>query len=66
MKILVASDNLPDYTFYVVSDETNMSDLRNLYAVAARDHALDKFAINESQSETGRFISSNENNEAMK
>jgi len=65
-QLLVASDNLPDYTFYVVSDETNMSDLRNLYAVAARDHALDKFAINESQSETGRFISSNENNEAMK
>lgn len=65
-QLLVASDNLPDYTFYVVSDETNMSDLRNLYAVAARDHTLDKFTINESQGEMGRFISSNANNETMK
>ncbi|MBN2068925.1 MAG: hypothetical protein JW739_04740 [Opitutales bacterium] len=60
--LIDTTDNLTDYRFYTIGDVARIENVSTVYAVAARDHAFDRFAENNSQSVVGAYLNNQVNN----
>jgi hypothetical protein len=55
--LIAHTDNLDDYSFYVVGDASTTSAVKNVYAIAARDHDYEIFGKTPNQKSVGAYLS---------
>ncbi len=55
--LIAHTDNLEHYSFYVVGDAASTSAVKNVYAIAARDHDYGLFARTANQKSVGAYLS---------